>query len=146
MKNTFLAFCLIFASTLLAQNFDALRLADTEIPNGYQLTDDSKCISIQACTFFKNPGMYSALIGKIKSKDIQNFEHKNDSGSIMYFEFENDFEQQGFLEGLLWGGKKPTKEHPEEFFTYKNTLIIWSFSANSALKKISKSKIEKTLK
>ena len=142
MKNTLLLLLFIASSNLFAQNFDKLKLAENEIPNDYKLTEESKCISIQACTFYKNPGMYSALIGKIKSKEIQNFENKRDSGSIMYFEFEKDFEMQGFIEGLLWGGKKPTKEHPEEFFSWKNILIIWSFSQNSDLKKISKEKIE----
>lgn len=147
MKNTFLLLLLFIASTnLVAQNLDKLKLTENEVPTGYKLTDESKCISIQACTFYKNPGMYSALIGKVKNKEIQNFDNKIDSGSIMYFEFEKDFEMQTFLEGLLWGRKKATKEHPEEFFSFKNILIIWSFSQNSDLKKMSKSKIEDVLK
>jgi hypothetical protein len=146
MKKIFLLLLFITSSTLFAQNFDKLMLTENEIPNEYKLTKESKCISIQACTFYENPGMYSVLIGNVKSKEIQNFENKKDSGSIMYFEFEKDFEMQGFLEGLLWGGKKSTKEHPEEFFVWKNILIIWSFSQNSELKKISKEKIGLALK
>lgn len=146
MKNILLIFLFTTSSNLFAQNFDKLKLTENEILNDYKLTEESKCISIQACTFYENPGMYSGLIGKIKSKEIQNFENKKDSGSIMYFEFEKDFVMKGFLEGLLWGGKKPTKEHPEEFFVWKNILIIWSFSQNNELKKISKDKIESVLK
>jgi hypothetical protein len=146
MKNTILLLLFIATSTLFAQNFDNLKLVENEIFNDYKLTEESKCISIQACTFYKNPGMYSALIGKVKSKEIQNFENKKDSGSIMYFEFEKDFGMQGFLQGLLWGGKKSSEEHPEEFFVWKNILVIWSFSQNSELKKISKEKIELALK
>lgn len=146
MKKTFLLLLFIASTNLFAQNFDKLKLTVNEIPNDYKLTEESKCISIQVCTFYKNPEIYSALIGKIKSKEIQNFGNKKDSGSIMYFEFEKDFVMQGFLEGLLWGGKKSTKEHPEEFFAWKNILIIWSLSQNSDLKKISKEKIELELK
>ncbi len=146
MKNILLILFFTTSSNLFAQNFDKLKLAENEILEGYKLVEESKCISIQACTFYKNPEIYSGLIGKIKNKEIQNFENKKDSGSIMYFEFEKDFEMKGFLEGLLWGGKKPTKEHPEEFFIWKNILIIWSFSQNSELKKASKGKIELALK
>lgn len=146
MKNILFILLITLSSNLFAQNFEKLKLTENEIPNGYKLTKESKCISIQACTFYESPGMYSGLIGKVKSKEIQNFENKKDSGSIMYFEFEKDFEMKGFLEGLLWGGKKSTKEHPEEIFVWKNILIIWSFSQNSELKKISKEKIELELK
>lgn len=146
MKNKLLLLLFITSSNLFAQNFDKLKLAENEIPNNYKLTEESKCISIQACTFYTNPGMYSALIGKVKSKEIQNFEGKKDSGSIMYFEFEKDFEMQGFLEGLLWGEKKSSKEHPEEIFVKDKILIIYSFPLESNLVKVSKKKVETELK
>src|SRR6185503_20334418 len=92
-----------------AQSIDSLKLSDKEIPAGYTLTKENNCISIQACTFYDNPDMYAALIGKVKNKEVQSFDHTNDSGSIMYFEFEDGFKGKGFLDGLLWGGSKPTK-------------------------------------
>jgi hypothetical protein len=58
MKNTFLLLLFIATSTLFAQNFDNLKLVENEIFIDYKLTEESKCISIQACTFYKNPGMY----------------------------------------------------------------------------------------
>ena len=63
----------------------------------------------------------------------------------MYFEFETDFKGEGFLDGLLWGGDKPTKEHPEEYYAKGNFLIIWSFKKGSTIKKISKDKIKAIL-
>jgi hypothetical protein len=60
--------------------------------------------------------MYEMLIGKLNTKKIQNFDNKRDKGSIMYFKFEDGFIGQRFLDGLLWGGDKPTKEHPEEYY------------------------------
>jgi hypothetical protein len=71
---------------------------------------------------------------------------KDDKGAIYSYEFENNFTQEGFLEGLLWGEKKPTKAHPEEYFVKDNILVIWSFSDKSELKKISKDKIPTLLK
>lgn len=124
-----------------AQSIDSLKLSAIEIPDGYVLTKDVNCISIQACTFFEKPEMFESLTGKIKSKDIQNFNSKKDKGSIMYFEFEDAFKGAAFLEGLLWGGNQPTREHPEELYTKGNILIIWSFKKNSAITKISRQKI-----
>lgn len=139
-----IAFLLTIKSS--GQTIDSLKLSDKEIPEGYALTKDNNCISIQACTLYDNPEMYGALIGKLKSKQIQNFDSKKDKGSIMYFEFEDVFKGDGFLGGLLWGGNKPTKEHPEEYYAKGNFLIIWSFKKGSVVTKTSKDKIKATLK
>jgi len=50
------------------------------------------------------------------------------------------------LEGLLWGGKNPTKERPEEYFVKDKILVIWSFAEGSELKYISKKKVMSLLK
>ena len=128
------------------QNIDSLQLTAKEIPENYSLTKDNNCISIQACTFYEDPGIYGMLIGKPKAKRIQNFDNKKDKGCIMYFEFEDGFKGDGFLGGLLWGGDKPTKEHPEEFYEKVNFLIIWSFKKGSLITKTSRDKIKATLK
>ena len=143
---TILSFILLFIFQSKGQSIDSLKLSDKEIPEGYSLTKNNNCISIQACTFYTNPGIYEMLIGKLKSKQIQNFDSKNDKGSIMYFEFEEEFKGEGFLGALLWGGNKPTKEHPEEYYTKRNYLIIWSFKKGSAVAKASKNKISAILK
>ena len=141
-----LSFAFFFAITSIGQTIDSLKLVDNEIPEGYTLTTKNNCISIQACTFYDNPEMYGMLIGKLKSKQIQNFDGKKDNGSIMYFEFENGFKGEGFLGSLLWGGNKPTKEHPEEYYANGNFLIIWSFKKGSLLAKTSMEKIKSILK
>ncbi len=149
MSKYSIVICLLFFSltSLVAQNIEKLKLVENEMPKEYKLTGNDKAISIQAHLFYKNPDMYSMIIGKIKSKEVQNFESSNDSGSIMYFEFEDDFSGESFLKGLLWGqSNKPTKEHPEEIFIKGNLLIIWSFTKNSELKLLSKKKIEALLK
>ena len=143
---TILSIAFLLTNNSNGQSIDSLKLSDKEIPEGYSLTKENNCISIQACTFYDNPEMYEALIGKLKSKQIQNFDNKKDKGSIMYFEFEDGFKGEGFLGGLLWGGNKPTKEHPEEYYAKGNFLIIWSFKKGSAVTKTSKDKIEAILK
>jgi hypothetical protein len=148
MSKLLTIFSIVFLFTIVsdAQNIESLKLTDKEIPEGYTLTKDNNCISIQACTFYDSPQMYEMLIGKIKNKEIQNFDSKKDKGSIMYFEFENGFEGEGFLGGLLWGGDKPTKEHPEEYYAKGNFLVIWSFNKGSAVVKASKDKVKTILK
>ena len=142
---TILSIAFLFTIESNGQSIDSLKLSDKEIPEGYSLTKENNCISIQACTFYENPEMYEALIGKLKSKQIQNFDSKKDKGSIMYFEFEDGFKGEGFLGPLLWGGDKPTKEHPEEYYAKGNFLIIWSFKKGSVITKTSKDKIESIL-
>jgi hypothetical protein len=141
-----LTLVLFLTTKTSGQGIDSLLLTDIEIPESYSFTNDNNCISIQACTFYDNPGMYEMLIGKLKTKKVQNFYSKKDKGSIMYFEFEEAFKGEGFLGGLLWGGTKPTKEHPEEYYTKGNFLVIWSFKKGSVVTKVSKDKVKAILK
>ena len=143
---TLLTFAFFLSIKSDGQSIDSLLLSDKEIPAGYTSTNENNCISIQACTFYKDPGMYGVLIGKLKTKKIQNLDNKKDKGSIMYFEFEDGFKREEFLGGLLWGGDKPTKEHPEEFYSKGNFLVIWSFRKGSLIKTVSKEKVKAFLK
>jgi hypothetical protein len=142
---TLLAFVFLFASRSDGQSMDSLKLVGKEIPENYALTAKNNCLSIQACMLYDNPEIYGTLIGKLKSKQVQNFDNKKDKGCIMYFEFEDGFKGEGFLDGLLWGGDKPTKEHPEEYYAKGKFLIIWSFKKGSLITKTSKDKITKML-
>jgi hypothetical protein len=146
MKNILFLFAILYSFNTSAQTFEKIKLTENEIPTEYKPTNESQCISIQACTFYESPDMYEAIIGKLKSKDIQNFENKKDSGSIMYFEFEKKFEMESFLKGLLWGGNKATREHPEQIFVKDKILIIYSFPLKSSLVEVSKKKVETELK
>jgi hypothetical protein len=143
---TILSFAFLLTINSNGQSIDSLKILDKEIPEGYTLTKENNCISIQACTFYDNPEIYESLIGKLKSKQIQNFDNKKDKGSIMYFEFEEGFKGEGFLGGLLWGGNKPTKEHPEEYYAKGSFLIIWSFQKGSLMTATSKNKVKAVLK
>ncbi len=143
---TLLAFAFFFIVKTNGQTIDSLLLTNNEIPEKYSLTKDNNCISIQACTLYENPEIYGALIGKFKTKRIQNFDNKKDKGCVMYFEFENGFKGDGFLGPLLWGGDKPSKEHPEEYYAKGKFLIIWSFKKGSIITQTSREKILKMLK
>jgi hypothetical protein len=136
---------LIFCSTY-GQGFEKLKLTDAEVPDKYKPTDEMLYKSIQAGTFYEQTDIYESLIGKIKNKTFQSYESKDDKGANYYYEFEENFDRQDFLEGLLWGGKKPTKAHPEEIFVKDNILVIWSFADKSELKKISKDKVTSLMK
>ncbi|HET7000743.1 MAG TPA: hypothetical protein VFI33_05530, partial [Puia sp.] len=130
-----------------AQSIDSLKLTDSEIPAGYTKSNELLCKTPHALSLYQQMDMYESLLGKVEKKDFQSFAKKGDSGSILYFQFQNDFTGQGFLDGLFWGSDgKPSKSEPDEYFAKGNILVVWSFNFKSDLKSISKDKVEKILK
>ena len=137
---------LLLTTTLFSQTIADLKLKGKEIPKTYILSDGNNCISPQACTFYNDIETYTNIVGKVKSKAIQSFKSKKDSGSIMYFEFEHRFKGDRFLQGLLWGKEgQPSEEHPEEYVAKDKFLIIWSFNADSPLRQKSEAKADAIL-
>jgi hypothetical protein len=137
---------LLLTTTLFSQTITDLKLKGKEIPKTYILSDGNNCISPQACTFYNDIETYTNIVGKVKSKAMQSFKGKKDSGSIMYFEFENRFKGDRFLQGLLWGKEgQPSKEHPEEYVTKGKFLIIWSFHPDSPIRQKSEAKADAIL-
>jgi len=140
------ALFLLLTTTLFSQALADLKLKAKEIPKGYTLNDGQICVSMQACNFYTDIATYSNIVGTVKSKSIQSFKNKTDSGSILYFEFENRFKGDRFLQGLLWGKEgQPSAEHPEEYLTKGKFLIIWSFHPDSTIREKSEAKIEALL-
>ncbi|GGF24856.1 hypothetical protein [Flavobacterium limi] len=138
---------LLLTTNLFSQTINDLKLKTKEIPKGYTLSDGNNCVSVQACTFYNDIETYSNIVGTVKSKTMQSFKSRPDSGSIMYFEFEHVFKGERFLQGLLWGkGGQPTDEHPEEYLVKGKYLIIWSFHPDSPVREKSEAKIEAILK
>lgn len=138
---------LSFTTTLFSQTLADLKLKNKEIPKGYTFNDGNICVTPQACNFYTDIETYSNIVGIVKSKQIQSFKNKADSGSIMYFEFEHTFKGDRFLQGLLWGKDgQPTDERPEEYLAKGKFLIIWSFRPDSKIKEKSEAKIEALLK
>lgn len=141
-----LSFALLAAVKLSGQSIDDLKLSEKEIPADYSLVNENKCLTMQACMFYENTETFEKIVGVLKEKRIQNFDNEKDKGSIMYFEFENDFEGEAFLKGFIWGATSPSKEHPEGIYVKGKIVIIWNFNKNSKIAAISKNKIKKMLK
>ncbi|WP_166919540.1 hypothetical protein [Flavobacterium poyangense] len=140
------ALFLLLTTNLFSQTMADLKLKTKEIPKSYTLNQGNVCISPKACTFYNDIETYSNIVGILKSKQIQSFKSKSDSGSIMYFEFEHVFKGDRFLQGMLWGKEgQPTDEHPEEYLAKGKFLIVWSFHPNSPIKEKSEAKIEALL-
>ena len=137
---------LSFTTTMFSQTLADLKLKNKEIPKGYTFNDGNICVTPQACNFYNDIETYSNIVGIVKSKQIQSFKNKADSGSIMYFEFEHTFKGDRFLQGLLWGKDgQPTDERPEEYLAKGKFLIIWSFHPDSKIKEKSEAKVEALL-
>lgn len=137
---------ILLTTKLFSQTIADLKLKNKEVPKGYTLSDGNNCVSVQACTFYNDIETYSNIVGTVKSKAMQSFKSRPDSGSIMYFEFEHVFKGERFLQGLLWGkGGQPTDEHPEEYVVKGKFLIIWSFHPDSPVREKSEAKIDAVL-
>ncbi|PXY43371.1 hypothetical protein [Flavobacterium hydrophilum] len=137
---------MLLTTNLFGQTIADLKLKNKEVPKGYSLSDGNNCVSVQACTFYNDIETYSNIVGTVKSKAMQSFKSRPDSGSIMYFEFEHVFKGERFLQGLLWGkGGQPTDEHPEEYVVKGKFLIIWSFRPDSPVREKSEAKIDAVL-
>lgn len=137
---------LLLTTNLFSQTISDLKLKSKEVPKGYMVSDGNNCVSVQACTFYNDIETYNNIVGAVKSKAMQSFKSRPDSGSIMYFEFEHVFKGERFLQGLLWGkGGQPTDEHPEEYIVKGKFLIIWSFHSDSPVREKSEAKIETIL-
>ncbi|WP_291153542.1 hypothetical protein [Flavobacterium sp. UBA7680] len=140
------ALFLLFTANVFSQTLTDLKLKAKEIPKGYAPNDGQICVTPQACNFYTDIETYSNIVGTVKSKQIQSFKNRADSGSIMYFEFDHVFKGDRFLQGLLWGKDgQPTDEHPEEYLAKGKFLIIWSFHPDSPIKEKSEAKIEAIL-
>ena len=146
-RKLFFTFVLALVTRLsFGQTIDSLKLIDTEIPTGYSKSNKLLCVTLHASSFYDQTDIYETFLGKVTKKEFQSFEKKGDKGSIVYFEFEKEFNGQGFLNGLLWGqGTKPTKSEPAESCATGKILISWSFNLKSELKQISKTKVTKLL-
>lgn len=146
-KKLFLTHILILIVAFsFAQSLDSLMLTDSELPAGYSKSDKILCVTPHGYSFYSTTDAYESMIGKVIQKQFQSFEKKGDKGSILYFEFEKEFDKQNFLEPLLWGEKtKPTKSEPEEYYSKGRFLVIWSFNLKSELKEVSKVKVMRLL-
>lgn len=129
-----------------AQSIDSLMLKDAEVPAGYSKSDKLICVTPHASSLFDQMDLYESFFGKVTKKSFQSFYKKGDKGSILYFEFDNEFKAQSFLNGLLWGKEsKPTRSEPDEYYSKGNILIIWSFNQTSELKLASQTKVRQLL-
>lgn len=136
----------LFSFISVAQDFDNLKLSESEIPAGYSRPAKILCKTVHSVLFYDQTDIYSTFLGSVVKKDFQAFEKKGDKGSILYFEFDRDFTSEVFLEGLLWGDAgKPTKHKPDDYIVKGKFLIIWSFGLDSEIKKISKAKLTQYL-
>jgi hypothetical protein len=138
MKKLLILILMICSNIGFSQSkaIDSIQINSTEIPAEYKTSEKLKCQAIQSKLLYENPEMYSFILGETLEKRFQTFEYDGKKGSILYFEFDKDAENgKGFIESLLWGGKKPNKAHPEQIITKGKVMIILSFPFKSKIGK-----------
>ena len=122
-------FSMSFSQTL---KVDSLKIKSENISIEHTVLTELKCQSIQSKLLYDNPSMYSFILGNLQEKGFQTIKLNGVTGSILYFIFDKETNgSKGFIEGLLWGGNKPTKDHPEEIIFNGNTMIIISYPYKS---------------
>lgn len=129
---------IIFINSGFSQTrkIDSLKIKSDEVPTEFVFSNNLECQAIQSELLYEKPYMYSFILGEILDKRFQTIEYKGKKGSILYFEFDKNAENgKGFIQSLLWGGKKPSKKHPEEIITKGNLMIILSFPLKSEIRK-----------
>jgi len=138
MNKLLILFTLIYTSIGFSQSkaIDSIEIKSTEISTEYKSSKKLECQAIQSKLLYENPEMYSFILGKTIDKRFQTFKYKGKKGSILYFEFDKDAEGgKTFIEGLLWGGKKPNKAHPENIIIKGKIMIVLSFPFKSKIGK-----------
>lgn len=128
----------LFIQTGFSQNkvLDSFEINPDELSKEYVFSNKISCQSIQAATFYNSPELYSFILGETLEKRFQTVKYKGKKGSILYFEFDEKAKDgEAFIQGLLLGGKKPNKKHPEEIITKGNVMIVLSFPFKSDIRK-----------
>ena len=136
MKKLLILLAFIYSSIGFSQSkaIDSIQIKTTEISTKYKTSEKLECQAIQSKLLYKNPEIYSFILGNTIDKRFQTFEYKGKKGSILYFEFDKDADNgKSFIESLLWGGKKPNKAHPEKIITKGKVMIILSFPFKSEI-------------
>ncbi len=111
-----------------------LLLKEGDLPDA-KFGKDLIAKSIQVQYFYLMPNTYSAMLPPLAEKEIQSLESKSERGSVMFFRYDGDIESmKSFLSGLFYGPSgTPSNDHPEEFITQKDLLIIFAFEKGSNL-------------
>lgn len=139
MKKTLLVFLFFYTIIGYCQNLkiDSILIKSKELPAEFKSLNNLHCQSIQSKLLYNSPQTYSFILGNVINKQFQSFEYEDNLGSILYFEFNKETENsKSFIERLIWGGKKPSKSHPENIFTKDRILIITSFPYTSKISEI----------
>lgn len=153
MKNAFFSlFFVLFALSINSVNgqqgttnqLGFLQLTEKDVPVGYQFITRLKCQSSNVTALYKNIASFENELGKVVHTNFQTLKANKETGTILYFQFENAKDSKAFLDNYLWGNEgKPTIAHPEEYAAYGKFLVIWSTGLNSEIKKASQNMIER---
>ena len=130
-----------------AKGLDRARLSGAAVPAAWVKKDELLCNSNQARNLYEQfNDLYSRLLSvrTVKTSFESYDAGQNDTGSVLYLEFDATLGQDGraFVAGLLWGDQLPTPAHPEEFFISGKYLVIWCTRTESAIKRLSQSRLE----
>lgn len=133
-----------------AKGLARARLDAAPVPTEWQKKDELQCRSTQAVTLYEQfNDLYGRMLGARTVKtSFESYDAGNgDSGSVLYLEFDSAIKSdvRAFVAGLLWGDRLPTPAHNEEFFVAGKQMVIWCTRTESAIKRLSQTRLEGAL-
>jgi tetratricopeptide (TPR) repeat protein len=134
------------AAPAKAVTLESLKVPASELPAGWKLLDEVRCVSVQARTLYDG-----SLDGKLfptpKAKAVQTIDAgKGSAGSVLLFEYAEPIEPHlAAVRGLVWGGMKQTRQHPEDIAAHDRFLVVLSFPMNAEEAEFAKDRLRAKL-
>ncbi len=136
------------ASPASSDGLSHLRLSPSDFGGRFAVGQELYCNTFQVRTYFSNPEIYDQLLPPLAAKSVQSIEGNGEKGSVLCFKYRGSIEAyRGFFTGLFYGADRgPSQEHPEEMVISNDTMVVFCFGKQSALKEQVKSVIRGRLR
>jgi tetratricopeptide (TPR) repeat protein len=111
-----------------------VQLSKEALAQGMTLGNEPRCTSTQAEVFFEMPDLNGVVPAPAAKAAQSLISEAGQASSILYFQYPGPVpaEVYAMLQPLLWGGDRPTQEHPEEIVRVANMLLILCFPYGAA--------------
>ncbi len=113
-----------------------LRLQPSDLGGRCAIGETLYCTTFQVRAYFSNPEIYDRMLPPLAEKSVQSIEGSGEKGSVICFRYRGSIEAyRGFFTGLFYGDDRgPSQEHPEEMVIRGDTMVVFCFQKQSALK------------
>src|SRR5579871_3657183 len=118
----------VMSAPAFAAGIKDVILSPDKLPSGCKTIDGQYPVDIQISILYDYK-VYKDLLPELADKLAQSFECDGEKASLFFFQYKSSGDRtksEHFIRPLLWGGDKPSREHPELIKEYDNILVIVS--------------------